>query len=151
MTNLLHIALQVLLLLLLAPLVSGCVKNWKAKLQNRRGPRIWQPYSDLIKFFRKDMVISENASWVFSFAPYVVLLSALLAGLLVPMATVQAPLSLFGGVLALPHGTEPYGPQASRRTETHGPLARLVARQGAQVRQNFEIGLAGVLRRKPGC
>ena len=101
MTNLLHIALQVLLLLLLAPLVSGCVKNWKAKLQNRRGPRIWQPYSDLIKFFRKDMVISENASWVFSFAPYVVLLSALLAGLLVPMATAQAPLSLFGGVLAL--------------------------------------------------
>src|SRR2546427_330687 len=70
-------------------------------LQNRCGPRIWQPYSDLIKFFRKDMVISENASWVFSFAPYVVLLSALLAGLLVPMATAQAPLSLFGGVLAL--------------------------------------------------
>src|SRR2546427_3759612 len=101
MTNLLHIALQVLLLLLLAPLVSGCIKNWKAKLQNRCGPRIWQPYSDLIKFFRKDMVISENASWVFSFAPYVVLLSALLAGVLVPMATAQAPLSLFGGGLAL--------------------------------------------------
>ena len=47
------------------------------------------------------MVISEHASWVFPFAPYVVFLSALLAGLMVPMLTAQAPLSLFGGVLAV--------------------------------------------------
>ena len=47
------------------------------------------------------MVISEHASWVFSFAPYVVFITALVAGLLVPMITVQAPLSLFGDVLAL--------------------------------------------------
>jgi formate hydrogenlyase subunit 4 len=97
----LNILLQTILLLLLAPLLSGCIRNWKAKLQNRRGARIWQPYSDLIKFFRKDMVISEHASWIFSFAPYVVFISALVAGLLVPMVTVQAPLSLFGDVLAL--------------------------------------------------
>jgi len=95
------IALQTILVLLLAPLVTGCIRNWKAKLQNRRGPRIWQPYSDLIKFLRKDMVISEHASWVFSLAPYMVFLSALLAGLLVPTVSTQAPLSLFGGVLAL--------------------------------------------------
>jgi formate hydrogenlyase subunit 4 len=95
------IILQTGLLLLLAPLVSGLIKNWKAKLQNRRGPRIWQVYLDLWKFFRKDMVISEHASWVFSFAPHVVFITAVLAGLLVPMVTVQAPLSLFGGVLAL--------------------------------------------------
>jgi formate hydrogenlyase subunit 4 len=95
------IVLQTLLLLVLAPLVSGCIKNWKAKLQNRRGPRIWQPYLDIIKFLRKDMVISEHASWVFSAAPYVVFISSLLVGLMVPMLTTQAPLSLFGGVLAV--------------------------------------------------
>jgi formate hydrogenlyase subunit 4 len=97
----LNILLQTILLLLLAPLVSGCIRNWKARLQNRRGAPVWQPYSDLIKFFRKDMVISDHASWVFSFAPYVVFITALLAGLLVPMVTAQAPLSLFGDVLAL--------------------------------------------------
>jgi formate hydrogenlyase subunit 4 len=97
----LNILLQTILLMLLAPLLSGCIRNWKAKLQNRRGARIWQPYSDLIKFFRKDMVISEHASWIFSFAPYVVFITALVAGLLVPMITVQAPMSLFGDVLAL--------------------------------------------------
>jgi formate hydrogenlyase subunit 4 len=97
----LNILLQTILLLLLAPLLTGCIRNWKAKLQNRHGARIWQPYSDLVKFFRKDMVISEHASWVFSFAPYVVFITTLVAGLLVPMVTVQAPLSLFGDVLAL--------------------------------------------------
>ena len=97
----LAMVLQTLLLLALAPLVSGCIKNWKAKLQNRRGPRIGQPYFDIIKFLRKDMVISEHASWVFRAAPYVVFVTSLLVGLMVPMVTTHAPLSVFGGVLAI--------------------------------------------------
>ena len=97
----LAIVSQTALLLVLAPLVSGCIKNWKAKLQNRRGPRIWQPYFDVFKFLRKDMVISEHASWVFSMAPYVVFITSLLVGLMVPIVTVQAPLGLFGGALAV--------------------------------------------------
>ncbi len=95
------ILLQTAGLLLLAPLVSGVIKRGKARLQNRRGPPVWQPYLDLAKTLRKDLVLSEHASWVFSLAPHVVFLTALLAGLLVPMITVQAPLSLFGGLLAL--------------------------------------------------
>lgn len=96
----LAILLQTALMLALAPLVSGCIKNWKAQLQNRRGPRPWQPYLDLVKFLRKDMVVSEHASWIFHLTPYVLLVSTLLAGLMVPMIFAQAPLSLFGGVLA---------------------------------------------------
>jgi formate hydrogenlyase subunit 4 len=99
--DLLAILLQMGLLLLLAPFISGCIRNWKARLQNRRGPPIVQPYYDLAKFMRKDMVISEHASWVFSAAPYVVFISALMVGLMVPMVTTRAPLSLFGGVLAV--------------------------------------------------
>src|SRR5439155_12429114 len=101
MISLLAIILQTAVLLILAPLLSGLIKNWKAKLQNRRGPRVWQPYFDLLKFLRKDMVISEHASWVYSIAPYVLFLTALCAGLLVPMVTARAPMSLFGGALAL--------------------------------------------------
>jgi len=99
--NLPAILLQTLLLLALAPLITGCIRNWKAQLQNRRGPRVWQPYFDLMKFLRKDMVISEHASWIFSAAPYIIFITALMAGLMVPMITVSAPLSLFGGVLAV--------------------------------------------------
>ncbi len=96
----LGIILQTFLLLALAPLISGCIRNWKAKLQNRRGPRVWQPYLDLAKFLRKDMVISEHASWIFRAMPYVLLISTLLAGLMLPLVSASAPLSLFGGALA---------------------------------------------------
>lgn len=99
--NLPAIFAQTALLLLLAPLLSGLIRNWKAKLQNRRGPPIWQPYFDLAKFLRKDMVISEHASWVFCVTPYVLFLTALAAGLMVPLSSARAPMSLFGGALAL--------------------------------------------------
>ena len=100
-STLIAAVLQTLLLLVLAPLVSGWIRNWKAKLQNRRGPPVWQPYADLVKFLRKDMVVSEHASWIFKAAPPIVFVTALLAGLLVPVLQVTAPLSLFGGALAL--------------------------------------------------
>ena len=81
----LSIILQTALLLALAPLVSGCIKNWKAKLQNRRGPPPWQPYLDLAKFLRKDMVISEHASWIFRAMPYVLFSSTVLTLFLLPV------------------------------------------------------------------
>src|ERR1051325_6885158 len=99
--NVSAVILQLLLLLLLAPLLTGLIRNWKAKLQNRRGPRPWQPYLDLVKFLRKDMVVSEHASWIFAATPYVVFVTAVAAGLMVPLATARAPLGMFGGALAL--------------------------------------------------
>lgn len=100
MSRVLAILLQLALLLALAPLVSGCIRNWKAKLQNRRGPPVWQPYFDLEKLLRKDMVISEHASWLFRATPFVLFLSTLVAGLMMPLVSGSAPLRLFGGVLA---------------------------------------------------
>lgn len=97
---LLTFMLQLGLVLILAPLVTGWIRNWKAKLQNRRGPRIWQPFFDLHKAFGKTRVISEHASWIFAAAPLVVFVSSLLVGLTVPMLRTNAPLSPFGGALA---------------------------------------------------
>jgi formate hydrogenlyase subunit 4 len=99
--TLVFILLQTLLLLALAPLITGVIKHWKARLQNRRGPRPWQFYFDLLKYLRKDMVVSEHASWIFTAAPRVVFITSLVAGLMVPMALVPAPLSRFGDALAL--------------------------------------------------
>ena len=64
--------LQLLLLLAVAPLVSGLIKTLKARLQMRRGPGMLQPYRDLYKLLRKGMVIPDTASWLFSATPYVV-------------------------------------------------------------------------------
>jgi formate hydrogenlyase subunit 4 len=93
--------LQLLLLLAIAPLVTGFIKTLKARLQIRRGPGILQPYRDLHKLFRKGMAIPETASWVFTATPYVVFATTAMAGLMIPMVSAEAPLGLFGGVLAV--------------------------------------------------
>ena len=92
---------QTALIILLAPFISGVIRTAKANLQNRRGPPLWQTYADLLKLFRKNMVISEHASWIFGVTPYVVFTTAIVAGLLVPMVTWHAPLRLFGDAIAL--------------------------------------------------
>ena len=93
--------LQLLLLLTVAPLVSGLIKTLKARLQIRRGPGILQPYRDLYKLFQKGMVLPDTASWIFSATPYVVFGATAIAGLMIPMISAKAPLGLFGGVLAV--------------------------------------------------
>jgi formate hydrogenlyase subunit 4 len=50
----------------------GFIRWLKARLQNRRGAPPWQPYFELRKLFGKDVVMSNNASWLFRFAPYIV-------------------------------------------------------------------------------
>ena len=92
---------QFILLLAVSPLVGGFIKTLKARLQTRRGPGLLQSYRDLYKLLRKGMVIPETASWLFAVTPYVVFLTAALAGLMVPMISTEAPLGLFGGMLAV--------------------------------------------------
>jgi formate hydrogenlyase subunit 4 len=92
---------QLLLFLVISPLVTGLIRTMKARFQTRRGPDPWQPYRDLYKLLNKGMVIPETASWLFSATPYVVFLTAALVGLMIPMVATEAPLSLFGGVLAV--------------------------------------------------
>ncbi len=93
--------LQIAVVLLLSPFIIGFGRTLKARLQTRRGPPVWQPYRDLYKLAQKGMVIPETASWIFSATPFVLFATTLLAGLLIPAISAQAPLSLFGGVLAV--------------------------------------------------
>jgi formate hydrogenlyase subunit 4 len=92
---------QIALLLFLSPLITGFSRTLKARLQSRRGPGVLQPYRDLHKLLRKGMVIPDTASWIFAATPYVLFVTTLLAGLLIPAICAEAPLSLFGGVLAV--------------------------------------------------
>lgn len=77
--------LQLALFFLWAPLLNGLIKRTKARLQGRVGPPVWQPYADLRKWFRKEMVISEHATWLFHAAPFVHGAGIAAAALLVPV------------------------------------------------------------------
>jgi len=94
-------AAQAVLGLALAPGVVGLIRRVKARLQNRRGAPVWQPYAELRKLFGKDMVVSPNASWVFRAAPFVVFGSTLVVYLLVPAFITPLPLNAAADLFAL--------------------------------------------------
>jgi formate hydrogenlyase subunit 4 len=93
--------LQFLLVLALAPGLTGLVRKAKARLMARRGPPLLQPYRDLIRLLRKEAIIADNASWVFRFAPYLTFTAVWLAAALVPTFTQRLPLSPIADLIAL--------------------------------------------------
>jgi formate hydrogenlyase subunit 4 len=92
---------QMAVVLFLSPFLTGFSRMLKARLQTRRGPTVFQLYRDLHKLLRKQMVIPDTASWLFAVTPYVLFVTTLLAGLLIPAISAEAPLSLFGDALAV--------------------------------------------------
>ena len=75
---------QMLLILLLAPLLTGWVRVIKARLLRRRGPPLLQPYRDLHKLLSKEVVLADSASWLFRVAPYLIFAAIWVAASLVP-------------------------------------------------------------------
>jgi formate hydrogenlyase subunit 4 len=76
--------LQMLLVLLLAPMLTGLVRKVKARLLLRRGPPLIQPYRDLARLMRKEVVLADNASWLFRVTPYLIFAATWVAASLVP-------------------------------------------------------------------
>ena len=85
MKNIFLIILQLIFILGAAPFITGLIKKSKAFLQCRRGAGVLQPYADVVKFFRRETVVPETASWLTLAAPYVCLAAYLAAGCLIPL------------------------------------------------------------------
>ena len=77
--------LQLILVPLVSPACFGIIAKLKAKLQNRQGAGIFQPYKNLWKLLHKDEVISQDASWIFSYAPFILFTVTLIVGVSIPL------------------------------------------------------------------
>jgi formate hydrogenlyase subunit 4 len=75
---------QMLLVLLAAPLLTGLVRKIKARFLRRQGPPLFQPYLDLARLMRKEVVLADGASWLFRIIPYVIFAATWVAASLVP-------------------------------------------------------------------
>jgi len=75
---------QMLLVLAVAPAITGITRKVKAQLMRRQGAPIIQGYRDLIKLVRKEVVLAHNASWFFRSAPYLIFAVTWVAAALVP-------------------------------------------------------------------
>jgi formate hydrogenlyase subunit 4 len=77
-------AAQMMLVLALAPLLTGFVRKIKAQLLRRQGPPLLQPYRDLARLLRKEVVLADSASWLFRAIPYLMFAATWVAAALVP-------------------------------------------------------------------
>ncbi len=133
---------QVIVVMLFAPLLAGTVSRLKEIVQSKHGPSIFQPYRDIWKLFHKTEFISEQTSWIFRFTPIIVFVTPIFVALLIPVLT-SYPLffafmgDMLGGGFILALGGffatlaavdtgNPYGPMGASRTRLVGFLAEPV-------------------------
>jgi formate hydrogenlyase subunit 4 len=100
-TALVLVALQAIVLVAVAPLLTGTIRRTKARLQSRRGVPLLQPYRDLRKWWSREAVQSSTASPIQGLAPALVLAATGAALLLVPTAAVLVPLAGWGDLIAV--------------------------------------------------
>lgn len=99
MNEILYVILQLILVMLVAPLATGIIKKVKAFSQKRQGPPLTQMYYDLYKLLKKDTVVSETASWVYHLAPYITFVTALAASVFFPLTASLFNLSFQGDII----------------------------------------------------
>ncbi len=94
-------ALQFAVLAALAPLLTGLVRKVKARLTGRIGAGLLQPYRDLLRLIRKEVVLAPNASWLFRANPYLIFTTVWVAAAIVPTFATQLPLGQTADLIAL--------------------------------------------------
>jgi formate hydrogenlyase subunit 4 len=94
-------ALQVLVVLVGAPVVVGGMRQVRARLESRAGGGIGQPWRDLRKQLRKQELTPQGTTMVFSLAPAVVAGSTLLIAAILPLVALGSPLDPVADLFAV--------------------------------------------------
>lgn len=91
---------QVVAVLVLSPLIEGIILQFEERVQRAQGPGILQPYRDLWKYFHKQIVVPETATWIFWVTPVVAFTCMMTVPLLIPVLTdFPLPYSNMGDIL----------------------------------------------------
>lgn len=93
-------ALNVVLVLALAPLLQGVLRKITARIQSRQGPPLLQPYFDLLKLLGKEDIESGETPGMQRFAALLSLATVLAVACLVPLGF-GAPMNAAGDVILL--------------------------------------------------
>ncbi len=100
---------QVVVVVVGAPYLTGLMRQVRARMEGRMGAGIGQPARDLRKLMTKEATVPEGASWVFGAAPLVLMATVVLLAAAVPFVTTVTPVSgaddLFAVVAVLMLGT----------------------------------------------
>src|SRR4030042_550585 len=97
--DILYIAVNILVFLLLAPLFEGVIRKITARVQSRQGPPVIQPYYDLLKLLGKQNLSAGTV--VFKFAPMLALASILGVIVFLPLGYQANYLTKYADVITI--------------------------------------------------
>jgi formate hydrogenlyase subunit 4 len=92
---------QTLIFVITAPLLAGVMKWVKCKLQNREASPIWQPYLNLNKLFRKEVLIATTTSKLFRITPYIIFSITVFICTIVPLLIINTPTTAIADVIVI--------------------------------------------------
>ena len=93
--------IQALLFVISAPLVAGIIRWVKCQLQNRTAPSIWQPYFNLNKLFRKEVLIASTTSTLFRIIPYLIFSITVIISAVVPLFIINTTNNAIADVIVI--------------------------------------------------
>jgi len=95
------VGLQLLLIVLGAPLLVGGMRQIRARMEGRVGAGFLQPWRDLRKLFRKEPIRPHGSTVVFTAAPPVLLASTLVIAAVAPFLSTVSPLDGVADLFAI--------------------------------------------------
>jgi formate hydrogenlyase subunit 4 len=91
--------LNIIVVVLFAPLIPGVINKTKAFAAGRKGPPLFQIYYDVSKLLRKGTVLSQTTTWIFLAGPAIALATAVVAALFLPFGNSPPVISFTGDML----------------------------------------------------
>jgi formate hydrogenlyase subunit 4 len=101
MENIVIGLLQFAILVAISPFIKTFIHKIKCILRGQKGPPLTQAYKDIYRLFKKEAVISKDASFISRMAPYVVFVSTLWAATFLPVINKYTLLNFTGDIIAL--------------------------------------------------
>ncbi len=84
---LLYSVLQLIYVILLAPLITGILIKTEERLESKKGPSVFQPYYDIFKLLKKESLVPRVASPIFRIGPYLNFSLYMLLIIILPIIT----------------------------------------------------------------
>ncbi len=89
------------LAILTAPLLSGWIGTCRAVLSNRTPAGVFQPFWDLLRLFRKEVILPEHTSFLFRAVPFGVFGILSVSALFIPLLNIRPLLGPVADVVVL--------------------------------------------------
>ena len=101
MQTLLMALLQFFVILIISPFIAGLMQKTKSLIRGSIGPSVFQPYFNIVKLMQKEVVLSNQSSYISIIAPYIVAVVPITVAGFLPVFDSNTLMSFSGDIIAM--------------------------------------------------